>query len=271
MPLKVKDIRNIIERFAPVRLKESYDNVGLMVGDLDAEVTSILIALDCTLEVIKEAIEKKCNLIITHHPLLFIKPSTITTETLTGRKIIELIKNNISLYSAHTNLDSVEGGINDSLMKILGFDEYDIMDISGNRSSKEEKSGIGRIATLSKTTNLLELTKKVKESLELPFVRYSGKDSLEINKVAIVNGSGQDYFYIAKKLGADCIITGDTTYHYVSDFREEGIGIIDAGHFGTEWLPYRKIGVIISQGLKDMGFNNDIIFSDKNIEPYNII
>lgn len=271
MSLKVVDIKNIIEGFAPVRLKESYDNVGLMVGDLDAEVTSILIALDCTLEVIEEAIAKKCNLIITHHPLLFIKPSTITTETLTGKKIIKLIKNNINLYSAHTNLDSVEGGINDSLMKILGYNKYDIMEISENISSNEEKSGIGRIAVLNRPTTLLELCNKVKETLELPFVRFSGKGSLEVNKVAIINGSGQDYFLLAKKLGADCIITGDTTYHYVSDFREEGIGIIDAGHFGTEWLPYRKIGLIISQGLKDMGFDNEVIFSEKNIEPYNII
>ncbi|KOA21219.1 putative GTP cyclohydrolase 1 type 2 [Clostridium homopropionicum DSM 5847] len=271
MPLKVKDIKNIIEGFAPVRLKESYDNVGLMVGDLDAEVTSILIALDCTLEVIEEAIAKKCSLIITHHPLLFIKPSTITTETLTGKKVIQLIKNNINLYSAHTNLDSVEGGINDSLMKILGFEQYDIIEISKNINSQEEKSGIGRIAVLNKPTTLLELSKKIKETLELPFVRYSGKESLEINKVAIINGSGQDYFHLAKKLGVDCIITGDTTYHYVSDFREEGIGIIDAGHFGTEWLPYKKIGVIISEKLKDMGFSNQIIFSNINKEPYNII
>jgi putative NIF3 family GTP cyclohydrolase 1 type 2 len=92
MHLKVKDIHRIIEKYAPEKLKEDYDNVGLMVGDMESEVTSILVSLDCTLDVIKEAEDKNCNLIFTHHPLLFSRPKSITTDTLIGKKIIRLIK-----------------------------------------------------------------------------------------------------------------------------------------------------------------------------------
>lgn len=111
---KVKDVIGVMEEFAPKTLKEDFDNVGLMVGDKEKKVEKILLALDCTLNVIEEAKEKKVDLIITHHPLIFRKPNSITTDTLIGKKIIELIKNDISLYSSHTNLDSAEKGLNET-------------------------------------------------------------------------------------------------------------------------------------------------------------
>ncbi|MCH5139051.1 Nif3-like dinuclear metal center hexameric protein, partial [Clostridiaceae bacterium UIB06] len=225
MTLKVKDIHRIMEEHAPARFKESYDNVGLMVGDRECEVTSILVALDCALEVIEEAKKKECNLILTHHPLIFKKPNSITTDTLIGKKILQLIKNDINVYSSHTNLDSVKGGINEIVMELLGFNNYYTIDLSDRRGDNDNSTGIGRIATLSEPINLSELCDKIKTSLNISVLRYSGEDSYSIKKVAVINGSGQDYFSEARRLGADCIITGDTTYHYVSDFNEEGIPV----------------------------------------------
>lgn len=270
MALTVRDIKKAMEEFAPTKLKESYDNVGLMVGDLDKEVTSILVALDCTEDIIEEALEKKSNLILTHHPLLFKKPSSITGETLTGRKIMKLIKNDISLYSAHTNLDAVEGGINDTVMNLLGFNEYITMELSSGRDLNDNKSGIGRLATLDEGITLKDLCAKLKKSLKIPYVRYAGEESMTIKKIAVINGSGQDYFSIAKKIGADCIITGDTSYHYVSDFCEEGIGIIDAGHFGTEWPAFKVLAYMLEIKLQRMGFKNKVIVSERARDPYRI-
>lgn len=267
MLLMVKDIKKIMDEFAPVELKEDYDNVGLMVGDLESPVTSILVALDCTLEVIKEARENGCNLILTHHPLIFSKPSNITTETLIGRKIIELIKSDINVFSAHTNLDSTFGGINDLITEILGFKEGVIMELS----DKKDNSGIGRLVTLDETITLVELCKKVKSSLGLKQIRYSGKDDIKVNKLAIINGSGSSYLNMAKNMGANCIITGDTSYHYASDFDEQNIAIIDAGHFDTEWLPMKKIGNMMSNILKCMGYTNKIIISEKSRNPYKTV
>lgn len=266
--LIVKDITKIMENYAPSKFKEDYDNVGLMVGNKNDKVTGILIALDCTLDVINEAIKKNCNLIITHHPLLFKKPSSITTDTLLGKKIIELVKNSINLYSSHTNLDSVRDGVNDQVMKILGFESYSTMDLSNCRDTGDNVTGIGRIAKLQSPMLFCELISKVKESLELPMVRVVGNEEKVINKVAVVNGSGQDYFTLSKKIGADCIITGDTSYHYVSDFNEENFCIIDAGHFSTEWPAIKIIAQNIENLIKGIGYNTEIIISESTKDPY---
>lgn len=268
MSLMIKDIDKIMEQRAPARLKESYDNVGLMVGDRESEVTSILVALDCTLDVIEEAKRKGCNLILTHHPLIFRKPNSITTNTLLGSKIIELIRNNINVYSSHTNLDSVKGGINDIIMSLLGFNNYSIIEPSERASDSEENSGIGRIAKLDEVVTLEQMCKKIKESLNIPFIRYSGDESMKIKKVAVINGSGQDYFNLAKRRGADCIITGDTTYHYVSDFNEEKIAIIDAGHFDTEWPAMKSVAKWLKDALEAKGFDNSVLLSEASRSPY---
>ncbi|MDP4176715.1 MAG: Nif3-like dinuclear metal center hexameric protein [Bacillota bacterium] len=270
MVLKVKDIMRIIEEFAPAYLKEDYDNVGLMVGNSEDEVKSILVSLDCTLETIKEAEEKECNLILTHHPLLFIKPKNITTDSLQGRKIIELIRNNINLYSSHTNLDMTLGGVNDIITEILGYDNWKIIEPSNSNENKSENVGIGRIVTLDKPILLSSICEKIKEKLEIQFLRYSGNDNLQIKKIAIINGSGQDYFSKAEKLGADCIITGDTTYHRVSDLSETGIAVIDAGHFETEWPAVKKLGIKLENKIRNLGFTNEIIISNVCKSPYKI-
>lgn len=268
MFVKVKDISKLIEDFAPVKLKESYDNVGLMVGDRDSIVSSILIALDCTEEVIEEAKTLECNLIITHHPLLFRKPSSITCDTLLGRKIIELIRNNINLYSAHTNLDSTAGGINDIVARILGYENSTVIEPSVIEGAKDYSAGIGRMIDMEEAITLSELCDSVKKSLGISHVRYSGDDEKKIKKLAIVNGSGQDYFFAAVKKGADCIITGDTTYHYVSDYSEDGVCIIDAGHFSTEWPAMKSFGINLDEKLKEIDFQGKIHISQSTRDPY---
>lgn len=268
MSLKVKDIDKIMEEHAPSKFKESYDNVGLMIGERNTEVKAILVALDCTLDVIEEAKKKQCNLIFTHHPLLFRKPLNITTDTLLGKKIIEIIRSDLNVYSSHTNLDSIKGGINDIIMQLLGFEKYETISLSDKRKDDDYSTGIGRIAVLDKSTTVLELCEKIKRDLNVSMLRYSGKDNMEIKKVAVINGSGQDYFNAAKRLGADCIITGDTTYHYVSDLNEEGVAIIDAGHFGTEWPAMEVFSKWLKNKLELMGFNNLVYISEFNRSPY---
>ncbi|MFL0267852.1 Nif3-like dinuclear metal center hexameric protein [Candidatus Clostridium radicumherbarum] len=267
MPLKVKDLRNLMENLAPANLKEDYDNVGLMVGSLENEVSNILVALDCTLKVIKEAKEKNCNFILTHHPLLFIKPRSVTDETLIGKKILELIRNDIALYSAHTNLDSVYNGLNDMLMKLLGFEGYSIMEVNKINSSSE-KDGIGRLAVLPSPLTLIEICNIVKDKLKVSSLRYVGEDSKVIRKIAVVNGSGEDYYEAAFRLGADLIITGDTKYHNTSDFSEMGMAIIDAGHFESEWPAMRIFADNLRDELEALNYTNSVIISEASMPIY---
>ncbi|WP_010236478.1 Nif3-like dinuclear metal center hexameric protein [Clostridium arbusti] len=268
MSLRVKDICSIMEKAAPKRLSENYDNVGLMVGNLDSDISSILVSLDCTLNVIDEAKRKNCNFIFTHHPLLFKKPSSITTETLLGSKIIKLIKNDISLYSSHTNLDSVQGGLNDILVKILGFSNSVVIEQSTASGFNDGNSGIGRIVRLNKKITLAELCKIVKEKLNLTSITYIGKEDKLIEKVALINGSGSDYMDMSRGMGADCIITGDVTYHYASDYNEMGIAVIDAGHFGTEWPALKEVASNLKNKINKLGYNNSVLLSESTRDPY---
>ena len=257
-----------MEKFAPAILKEDYDNVGLMVGDSLMQVTKILISLDCTMDVIREAKDIGCNFILTHHPLLFVKPKTVTTDTLIGRKIIELIKNDINVYSSHTNLDSVKDGLNDIVTEILGFSKYKIIESSENNVSGKDDAGIGRLVILEEPIKLSLLCENVKKTLKAEFLRVVGNDDDIINNIAIINGSGEDFFKKCIKLGADCIITGDTKYHGACDLLEQKIALIDAGHFATEWIPFKVFAEKFKKRLEEDGYKNEVIISKCSFDPY---
>ena len=255
--IKVNNIIKEMELLAPTYLKEDFDNVGLMVGDKNKEVKKVLLALDCTLKVIEEAKKENVELIITHHPLIFKRPSSITTDTLQGKKIIELIKNDISLYSSHTNLDSVENGLNDTIVSILGFDNFKILD----KNKRDDKAGLGRIVSLNESIQLEDLISKIKKSLNINNLRVvKGKD--KVNKIAIINGSGQDFIGKAVALGADCIITGDTTYHFASDYKEMEISILDVGHFASEQITFFNVMENLKEKFKDVEFITSTVEED---------
>ena len=255
--IKVNNIINEMELLAPTYLKEDFDNVGLMVGDKNKEVKKVLLALDCTLKVIEEAKKENVELIITHHPLIFKRPSSITTDTLQGKKIIELIKNDISLYSSHTNLDSVENGLNDTIVSILGFDNSKILE----KNKRDDKAGLGRIVSLKESIQLEDLISKIKKSLNINNLRVvKGKD--KVNKIAIINGCGQDFIGKAVALGADCIITGDTTYHFASDYKEMEISILDVGHFASEQITFFNVMENLKEKFKDVEFITSTVEED---------
>lgn len=265
MTVKISDFINVMEKISPDNLKEDYDNVGLMIGDRNEEIKGILIALDITLDVIEEAKEKGANIILTHHPILYLKPSTITMDTLQGEKIIRLIRENISVYSSHTNLDVVDGGLTDKALELLGFPKGKIMDINPINSS----AGIGRIVTLEESMTLKEACRLVRSKLSIPYMRVAGDPYKKIKTIAVLNGSGEDFMKRAYTMGADLFITGDTTYHYVSDYKEMGMAIIDIGHFSFEWPLFKGVGNKVEYALKEIyGDDMKVYYSEKNNEPF---
>lgn len=248
---KIKDIIREIEKFAPKCLQEDYDNVGLMVGDDEKEVKRVLLSLDCTNDAIEEAANLKCDFMITHHPLFFRKPKRIVKKDLLGNKVINLIKEDITLYSCHTNLDSAKDGINETIVKMLGFNSCITLEPNEIRNYKED--GIGRLVKLDNPISLNNLVDLIKKTLNINNMRIV-KGSEMITTLAIINGSGQDLFPLAKSFGADCIITGDTTYHFALDYKEMGISIIDAGHFSTEYLAFLKTLEFLKKEFNDVEF-----------------
>ncbi|MBQ6820280.1 MAG: Nif3-like dinuclear metal center hexameric protein [Clostridium sp.] len=261
---RVKDIIKIMEDFAPVNLKEDFDNVGLMVGDKEKEVKKVLLALDCTLKVIEEAEDKNIDLIITHHPLIFNKPSCITTDSLIGKKIIKLIKSDISVYSSHTNLDSAREGLNETIVNILGYNSKEL--IEENKNSRDSNEGLGRIVRLDNPIKIDSLINNVKKKLNIEALKVV-KAKEEVSTIAIINGSGSSFLKEAYKRGADCVITGDTTYHFASDYKEMGVSIIDTGHFSSEWIVFLEVIKKLQDKLTDV----EIIVSEYSSDPYIVI
>lgn len=264
MPFLIKDFVNIMENIAPSCLKEDWDNVGLIIGKENTEVTNILVALDCTMEVIDEAIRLNCNLIFTHHPLIFSNISRINDGTFLGKKILKLIQNNINVFAAHTNLDLQIGGINDLFCETLGLTDIKII---SNSQNKGLKNGFGRMSTIKSGILLKDFCYDICSKLQIQNLRYIGDENTVIYKPSFLNGSGSEFFKDVYELGSDCIVTGDTKYHLVNDYRELGVSIIDVGHFDTEWIPFKLFCKNLNSKLKELNVK-EIIFSTAISSPY---
>ena len=224
--------------------QEDYDNAGFLLGDLQRECRGALVAVDITDKVIDEAIEKGANLIVTHHPLIFGSVRRITPREAIGRHIIRLIKNDISVYAAHTNLDNLKNGVNGILSEVLGLTDCHILRPLSGQPSPE--IGAGMIGTLPYPLPTELFLEQVKASLNLPLLRVSDIAGAAVARVAICGGAGSFLIDDAIRQQADIYLTGDMKYH---DFqRAEGrITLVDIGHFESEQFSKQLIYSVISK------------------------
>lgn len=229
---KVKDIYDFLNTIAPVELKMDFDNVGLLVGDYELSINKCLIALDITDDVIQEAASIAAGLIVSHHPVIFGSLKKVTADDMTGRKVISLIKNNISAICMHTNLDIADGGVNDALMRTLNARTGSFLEYTSN-DSEGNKCGCGRIGELEKEMQFDDFLLFCKEKLKSNGLRYY-KASDSVKKIAVMGGAGGSAIGLAKSLGCDTYVTSDIKYNGFLDAKELGINLIDADHFCTE-------------------------------------
>ena len=227
--MKVSQITDLIEQLAPKNYQESYDNAGFQIGNLDSELTGILFCLDVTEEVVEEAEMLNANLIISHHPLIFKGLKSITGSNYIERIIIKAIKKGISIYSAHTNLDSVMGGVNSKIAQKLGVSDCRFL----QAASEEQSYGAGLIGTLKEPMDEMEFLKKIKSEFNCGCLKYSGLHEKPISTVAICGGSGSFLIKDAIAQNADIFLTGEIKYH---DFfgNDEKILLAELGHFESE-------------------------------------
>jgi GTP cyclohydrolase I len=229
--MMLKDIMTVLDDIAPFEAAEEWDNVGLMVGDLESPINSVLVALDPSLEVIRSAKELGIDLILTHHPLFFQPIARIDLQDVLAKKIAMLIMTRINLISLHTNLDKAPGGVADELAK-----RFDLRDII--------TQGYLRIGFINIPTSL----NKWLTTMRLKTVRLidTGRD---VSKVAVCPGSGMDYWKHAFRLGCDTFITGDVRYHAGLDAKEAGMNVVDLGHYGTEEIIVVPLAERLKQAL----------------------
>ena len=222
-----RDVMNVIEKEYPLNYALSWDNVGLLVGRDDKEVKKIYIALDATDEVIDEAVKNGADMLITHHPMIFSPIKKIHNLDFVGGRILKLIQNDISYYAMHTNFDVK--GMAQLNQECLGLTDCEVLEETA------PGEGIGRVGALEGTMDLKQFAGKVRNDFEIPDVRMYGDPAAIIHRVAVSSGSGKSMIRGAIEKGADVIVTGDVDYHSAIDAVAQGIAVIDAGHYGTEY------------------------------------
>ncbi|MDE6055791.1 MAG: Nif3-like dinuclear metal center hexameric protein, partial [Lachnospiraceae bacterium] len=190
------------------------------------------IALDATDDVIEEAVRMGADLLLTHHPLIFKKLSRVNTDDFIGRRVCELIKNDISYYAMHTNFDVM--GMADAAADELSLKDRQVLNVTYEDDISKE--GCGRVGKLEKCMSIAELAELVKEKFHVPNVRVFGDLGDIVETAAVMPGSGSGYIRDALNAGADVMITGDVDHHEGIDAVAQGIAVIDAGHYGIEKL-----------------------------------
>ena len=244
--MKVKDITDIIESFAPLSLQESYDNSGLVVGRPDDEVHGVLLAVDVTEEVLDEAEREGCNMVITHHPIIFHALKRFNSATYVERCVERAIRRGIILYACHTNLDSTPNGMSWQVGSMIGLNDMRVLQPRpGN-----EAAGFGVVGTLPVAESALGFMERVKQIFSVGAVRHSDIPTadFQIRRVAICTGAGGSLIDDALAADADLYLTADLRYN---DFmRGEGRLILaDIGHFESEFCAIRILYDVISKKM----------------------
>ena len=219
----VNDVLNYLWTLAPEEGKESWDNVGHLVGRRQQEVTRILTALDITFPVIQEAQKLGVELIVSHHPVIWDTHKFVTDQVVQQERVLRLIEGGLSAICMHTNLDEALDGVDDTLVEVLGLQADDHL----------AEGKIGHIATLEAPMPLQRFLELVQDKLRANGLRYCDSGRL-VHRVAMGCGSCGEYLKDAVNAGCDTFLTGDIKYNVFLDAQDQGINLIDAGHFPTE-------------------------------------
>ena len=230
--MKAYELINWLNIRHPQKFAEEWDNVGLLVGDDQKEISHVFLALDLTEPVLDEAVAAGADMILTHHPMIFSGIKKVTEDHFIGRRIIGLIKNDISYYAMHTNFDVL--GMADLSADYLELTQREILEVTYDREGKRE--GLGRVGNLTKPQTLEDFGRFVKEKLSLPFVKIYGDPDKIVKKAAVCTGSGKSLLPAVLQAGADVYVTADMDYHSSIDAVAQGVCVIDAGHYGTEYI-----------------------------------
>lgn len=249
MTIKISELIDYIEALAPLNSQEDWDNCGLQVGDRQADLKGVLLAMDLTDQAVDKALAEGKNLIVCHHPFFFNEIKNIDFASYKGALIKKLIDNSITVYSAHTNLDKAVGGVNYALAA-----KFPLIKLENISQYFEGEIGtLGEIEELS-----LGDFKKILDENFKDYKIY-GRDKDKIKKLAFIGGSGAFGIKLAKALGCDALITADIKHHDGQLAYEEDLLLIDLGHFQSEFPVLYSLKNSIEEDFKDLPVD---IFTD---------
>ena len=248
--VKIKEVLSALERFAPLPLQESWDNAGLQVGLTETEVSGALLCLDVNEAILDEAIAKDCNLVVSHHPLLFRGLKTISDLTDVQRTVRKAIQNNIAVISMHTNMDNAQGGVNFKIAEKLGLQDMRFL-VENGPSTGSGTAGSGTVAELVEALPAESFIQKVKATFSVECAMCNALLQRPIQKVAICGGAGDFLLDEAVKQGADAFITGEMHYHQYFGYDQQ-IQICVIGHYQSEQFTSEIFREIIAKDCPDV-------------------
>ena len=237
--MKVRDITEVLEQFAPLSIQEGWDNSGLCIGAPEDEVHGVLVGFDCTPELVDEAVAQGCDLVVTHHPLIFHGLKRIRGGDPVNDAVIRAVRAGVAVYAAHTTADKVIAGVSGAMARRLGLKDIALMEDEGGY-------GLGAVGTLPHPMTGEEAIAYVKEKFGLRVVRAS-RPVARVEKVAMCGGAGSSEIDAARATGAQLYISGDISYH--NFFTPEGFMVMDIGHFESEVEIVGILSKVISEKI----------------------
>jgi len=242
----VRDVYAKLNEIAPVAMKMDFDNVGLLVGRREREVSRVLVALDITEDVLDEAIALGAELIVAHHPLIFTPLRAVTDEDPTGRMVLRLARHDMAAICMHTNLDAAQGGVNDELAHAVGLSETEIVMPLGELDGVPY--GLGRVGNLPAPLSMADFLEQVKAGVKTRGLRYVD-GGRAVSRVAVMGGSGSDGLQLAVRAGCDTYVVGEAKYSAFLEARSLGVNLIEADHFCTEDVMSEPLGQMLTKAF----------------------
>jgi len=245
MTSTIQSISVFLNQFAPLTTAESWDNVGLLLGDSAQEIDAILTCLTLTPDVAAEAIERNVGLIVTHHPILFRAIQKITTDTPEGQMLLDLAANRVAVYSPHTAFDSASKGINQQWGEQLKLQNIEPLRPFNESELAEKSPGAGRCGDLPKSVSLNQFIEQVKEVCKIKQLQFVGDLNQEVNKVGIACGAAAEFMHEAATLDCDVLITGEARFHACLEARTKPICLILVGHYASERFACEQLATVL--------------------------
>ena len=261
--MKIKEIVDALERFAPLPLQDGFDNAGMQVGLTDADCAGALLCLDVTEEVLDEAIKEGCNLVVSHHPLIFKGVKSITGSNYVERCVMKAIKHDITIFSAHTNLDNAVNGVNFKMAEKIGLKHVEVLE---PRADGWLSAGAGVVGELAVPETEEAFLHCIKQTFQVGCVKHTAFTGRQIQKVALCGGAGAFLMPEAIKKGADVFITGEIKYH---DYfgRAEEILLAEIGHYESEQYTKEIFYQLINEQFPDV----HLVMTSVNTNPINYL
>lgn len=269
MSVIAQDIIDHITNFAPLSLKMAHDPTGFQIGSHNKEVSRVLVTLDVRPEVVKEAIDNNIDFIFSHHPVMFHQARNLDLSDPQNQMYADILKHDMTVYAAHTNLDVANPGMNDWLAEAMHLNNVKPFGAIAHDDGTTDP--VGRIGELAQPMSVMDFAKQVRKEFNLTGLRLvSHEPNKMITKVALVGGDGGKFFKQAIAAGAEVYVTGDVYYHTGHDMLAYGLSVVDPGHH-VEAIMVPKMAEQIKKWSDDHNWGLIVLQSKPNTDPFTFV